>query len=405
MDRRVSLPSFHEIAGALPKSGPFSASAPQPIPYENAARKSPAVPLRHQNLPDSAYSSISVNNSSPHYALGSKPAAYEKQYEPPPMPQPHSYPTPQPYPQQPPSHFTSISPPLHPHIPPESAPGRGPKESYRISAYEGCQPQVHGNNVHIAAQMTGSSMERPAVAAASLASSLPHQPASFMHPPLSSRYAPYHMPGAPPLTTTAALPLSSPAAAATRISPSLSPTYRYSRSSATDSVSRGAASSLVAQRRHSANNASAAQIPHHTSPRTSTVGSAGSRHSTTSLRHLRERPAAGLIEEQNEEEEDNESIGYDEMHQGSDKAAAEDPMMNSVKIRTIHKLAERRRRREMKNLFDTLRKCLPIDKTIRLSKWEVLKKAIEVISAQDAEIHMLRLHIDSAKTLPSNHPQ
>ncbi|PIA19182.1 bHLH transcription factor-like protein, partial [Coemansia reversa NRRL 1564] len=51
----------------------------------------------------------------------------------------------------------------------------------------------------------------------------------------------------------------------------------------------------------------------------------------------------------------------------------------SAKIRTIHKLAERRRRREMKNLFDTLRRCLPIDKTIRLSKWEVLKKAIEVI--------------------------
>ncbi|KAJ2454889.1 hypothetical protein EV183_001150 [Coemansia sp. RSA 2336] len=392
MDRRVSLPSFHEIAGALPKSGPLSASAPQAIPYEHAARKSPAVPLHHQN---STYSSVSSLNTN--YALGSKPAAYEKQHEPP----PHSYPTPQSYPpQQPPG---LISPSLNPHIPPENAPIQGAKESYRISAYEGCQPQVHGNNVHIAAQWAGSSMERPAVAAASLSSSLPHQPASFMHPPLSSRYAPYHMPGAPPLSTTAALPLSSPAAA-TRISPSLSPTYRYPRSAAVDSVSRGAAPPLVAQRRHSANNASAAQIPHHTPPRISTVGSTASRHSTASLRHLRERPAAGLIEEQHEEEEDNESIGYDEMHQGSDKAGAEESMMNSVKIRTIHKLAERRRRREMKNLFDTLRKCLPIDKTIRLSKWEVLKKAIEVISAQDAEIHMLRLHIDP-KTLPGSHPQ
>ncbi|KAI8323108.1 bHLH transcription factor-like protein, partial [Martensiomyces pterosporus] len=51
----------------------------------------------------------------------------------------------------------------------------------------------------------------------------------------------------------------------------------------------------------------------------------------------------------------------------------------TAKIRTIHKLAERRRRKEMKELFDKLRRCLPIDKSIRLSKWEVLKKAIDVI--------------------------
>ncbi|KAJ2760948.1 hypothetical protein H4S06_001464 [Coemansia sp. BCRC 34490] len=76
---------------------------------------------------------------------------------------------------------------------------------------------------------------------------------------------------------------------------------------------------------------------------------------------------------------------------------ADGTVMTTAKIRTIHKLAERRRRREMKNLFDTLRKCLPIDKSIRLSKWEVLKKAIEVISAQETEIHMLRLHIDTTK--------
>ncbi|KAJ2296221.1 hypothetical protein IWW55_005177, partial [Coemansia sp. RSA 2706] len=113
-----------------------------------------------------------------------------------------------------------------------------------------------------------------------------------------------------------------------------------------------------------------------------------------------------LIGERDDEDEDDESLGYDDPHQGSDKMmAADGSMMSSAKIRTIHKLAERRRRREMKNLFDTLRKCLPIDKTIRLSKWEVLKKAIDTISNQGAEIHMLRQHIDSMKALSGNASQ
>ncbi|KAJ2804678.1 hypothetical protein H4R20_002405 [Coemansia guatemalensis] len=131
------------------------------------------------------------------------------------------------------------------------------------------------------------------------------------------------------------------------------------------------------------------------------------RHIPNAFHVMREHSVPELIGERDEDDMDeNDSLGcYDEAHHGADKAVGADgTLMSSAKIRTIHKLAERRRRREMKNLFDTLRRCLPIDKTIRLSKWEVLKKAIEVISNQDAEIRMLRLHIDSAKSLPSSSP-
>ncbi|KAJ2356378.1 hypothetical protein GGF43_002110 [Coemansia sp. RSA 2618] len=210
------------------------------------------------------------------------------------------------------------------------------------------------------------------------------------------------MPGAPPLATAS---LSSPAA--TRISPPLSPTYRHLRSSATDAASRAGASSFATQRRHSAATAAAAQIPRPAPQSISAVGPAVSRHMPASLHHIREHSVPELIGERDDEDDDeDESLGYDDAHMSPDKTTSADgTMMSSAKIRTIHKLAERRRRREMKNLFDTLRKCLPIDKSIRLSKWEVLKKAIDVISTQDAEIHMLRLHIDSAKAIPSNAQQ
>lgn len=42
-----------------------------------------------------------------------------------------------------------------------------------------------------------------------------------------------------------------------------------------------------------------------------------------------------------------------------------------------HKIAERKRRRDMKELFEELRACLP--SSGKLSKWEVLEKAVDFI--------------------------
>ncbi|KAG8936749.1 hypothetical protein FRC02_012031 [Tulasnella sp. 418] len=88
----------------------------------------------------------------------------------------------------------------------------------------------------------------------------------------------------------------------------------------------------------------------------------------------------------------------------------ETPYSRSPELRVSHKLAERKRRKEMKELFDELRDQLPADRGMKASKWEILSKAVDYISQlkvaytdMSTEIERLRRELDTRPSSMAPH--
>ncbi|KAL2146280.1 hypothetical protein VTI28DRAFT_4576 [Corynascus sepedonium] len=98
--------------------------------------------------------------------------------------------------------------------------------------------------------------------------------------------------------------------------------------------------------------------------------------------------------------------------------AGTQPYSRTPELRVSHKLAERKRRTEMKELFDQLRDLMPQERGSKASKWEILTKAISehqrqadlirqlqtINATQQNEIEMLRRELERMHGAPQPRP-